>query len=244
VSQLRRALAAAELGGRELVASQAPGYALRAGPDAVDAVVFASLVGQAQAADEPRARAGLLADALSLWRGPALADFADEEFARVAVARWEEQRLVAVEAYAEVRLDLGEHHELVGELGEHVARHPYRERLRASHMRALHRAGRTAEALDGYQDLRRRLADELGLDPGPELVALHRAILAGDPAEGVPVSAPREARPTTNLPAPVTELIGRDHAVQRVRELLATGRLVTLTGPGGVGVPSGLGQGP
>jgi predicted ATPase/DNA-binding SARP family transcriptional activator len=238
VSQLRRALAGAEPGGRELVASQAPGYALRAGPDAVDGVRFATLIGQAQAAADPRARAGLLAEALALWRGPTLADFADEEFARPAVARWQEQRLAAVEAYAEARLDLGEHGELVGELGEQVTRHPYRERLRAAHMRALYRAGRAGEALDSFQELRHRLADELGLDPGPELASLHRAILAGDPSEDAPVPAPRPAKPTTNLPAPVTELIGREHAVQRVRELLSTGRLVTLTGPGGVGKTS------
>ncbi|WP_188195509.1 BTAD domain-containing putative transcriptional regulator [Nonomuraea sp. SYSU D8015] len=238
VAQLRRALAGAEPGGRELVASQAPGYALRAGPDAVDVVRFATLVGQAQAVGDPRARAALLADALALWRGPALADFADEEFARTTVTRWEEQRLAAMEAYAEARLDLGEHHELVGELGEQVSRHPYRERLRAAHMRALHRSGRAGEALDSFQELRRLLADELGLDPSPELAALHQAILAGDPSEDAPAPAPRPVKPTSNLPAPVTELIGQDHAVQRIRELLATGRLLTITGPGGVGKTS------
>ncbi|WP_308164287.1 BTAD domain-containing putative transcriptional regulator [Nonomuraea sediminis] len=238
VAQLRRALAGAEPGGRDLVASQPPGYALRAAPDAVDAARFAGLVGRAREAGDPRTRAGLLSEALSLWRGPALADFADEEFARTAVARWEEQRLAAFEAHAEARLELGEHHELVGELAEQVARHPYRERLRAAHMRALHRSGRTGEALDSYQELRGRLADELGLDPGAELAALHQAILAGDPAEDAPSPAPRPVKPTINLPAPVTELIGRDHDVLRVRELLANGRLVTLTGPGGVGKTS------
>jgi predicted ATPase/DNA-binding SARP family transcriptional activator len=233
VSQLRRALANA--GGRDLVVSQAPGYALRAGPDAVDAARFAVLVAHAQAAGDARARAGSLAEALGLWRGHALADFADEPFAQVAVARWEEQRVAAVEAHAEARLELGEHRELVGEL---VARHPFRERLRMAHMRALHRAGRTGEALESFRVLRERLAGELGLDPGPQLVALHRAILAGDPAEDAPTPAPRPGGPDSNVPAPVTELIGRDHALQRVRELLAAGRLVTLTGPGGVGKTS------
>ncbi|GIG89799.1 BTAD domain-containing putative transcriptional regulator [Plantactinospora endophytica] len=238
VSQLRRALAGAEPDARDLVVSQAPGYELRTAPDAVDAGTFTALVGQAQATDDPRTRAGLLADALALWRGGALADFADEEFARTAVARWEEQRLTTVEAYAEARLDLGEHGELVGELAEQVTRHPYRERLRAAHLRALHRSGRTGEALDSFQELRRGLADELGLDPGPELAALHRAILAGDPAENAPAPARRRLLPSVALPAPVTELIGREHAVRRVRELLAAGRLVTLTGPGGVGKTS------
>ncbi|MDQ3790939.1 MAG: AfsR/SARP family transcriptional regulator, partial [Actinomycetota bacterium] len=173
VSQLRRALANAEPGGRELVVSQAPGYALLT--DAVDTVRFSALVERAGTTDDARARAGVLAEALALWRGPVLADFADDEFTEAARARWEELRLAALEAHAEARLALGEHRELVGELGEQVASHPYRERLRAAHMRALHRAGRTGEALDSFQDLRRGLADELGLDPGPELTALHQA---------------------------------------------------------------------
>jgi predicted ATPase/DNA-binding SARP family transcriptional activator len=236
VSQLRRALAMAEPGGRDLVVSQPPGYALRAPDGAVDAARFAALTGQAQAANDPRARAALLTEALALWRGAALADFADEEFARAAVARWEEQRLAALEACAEARLELGEHAELVGELGELVAAHPFRERLRAAHMRALHRSGRTSEALNSFMDLRRALAGELGLEPGPELAALQQAILTGDPAEDPP--APRPARPATNLPASVTELVGRDIEVREVREALITDRLVTLTGPGGVGKTS------
>lgn len=238
VSQLRRALANAEPGGRDLVVSSPPGYALRAGPDAVDVARFDSLVARASAAPDARTRRRMLADALALWRGAALADFADDEFARAAVLRWEEARLAAVEAYAEARLDVGEHRELVGELGELVARHPYRERLRAAQMRALYRAGRAGEALDSFQDLRHRLADELGLDPSPVLATLHEAILAGDPAEGPPALTTPQVKPTTNLPAPVTDLVGREQAVQRVRELLVAGRLVTLTGPGGVGKTS------
>ncbi|TDV48718.1 BTAD domain-containing putative transcriptional regulator [Actinophytocola oryzae] len=233
VSQLRRALAGAEADARDLVVSQPHGYALRS--DDVDALRFDRLVAQSETGD-PRARARLLAEALELWRGPALADFADDDFAQAAVARWDELRLTAFEAYAEARLALGEHHDLVSDLGDQVGRHPFRERLRASHLRALHRSGRTTEALDSYQDLRHRLADELGLDPGPELTALHQALLARDPAEDPPRPAP--PRRATNLPAPMSDLIGRDHAVARVRALLGTGRLVTLTGPGGVGKTS------
>lgn len=238
VSQLRRALAAAEPGGRDLVASQAPGYALHATAATLDALRFGALLDRARTAEEPKARAALLTEALGLWRGPALADFADEPFAHSVAARWEEQRLTAVESLAEARLDLGEHAELTGALGEEVSRHPYRERLRAAHMRALHRSGRTAEALDSFGESRRLLADELGLDPGPELAALHRAVLAADPAEDAPAPPPRPVGPAANVPAPVTELIGRGRALERIRELLAAGRLVTLIGPGGVGKTS------
>ncbi|MFB4269679.1 BTAD domain-containing putative transcriptional regulator [Nonomuraea sp. GTA35] len=226
VSQLRRALEQAEPGGRELVTYQAAGYVLRAAD--VDAARFAALLDQARAATDPRARAGLLSDALALWRGPAYADFADEEFARIAATRLEEQRLTALEEQAEVRLELGEHSLMADELGELVAAHPLRERLRAAHLRALYRSGRQAEALAGYDDLRRRLAGELGLDPGPELAALHQAMLRQDPSLAPP-------RPRTNLPAPLTELIGREQAVAEVGALLGAARLVTLTGPGGVG---------
>ncbi|WP_043624534.1 BTAD domain-containing putative transcriptional regulator [Nonomuraea candida] len=225
VSQLRRAL-----GERELVAYRAPGYALRAEPESLDAGRFEALLARARRTGDPEARAVLLREALGLWRGGAYAEFADEPFARAAVARLEEQRLVAVEELAEARLGLGEHAALAAELTDLVAEHPLRERLRAVHVRALYRAGRQGEALAGYEDLRRRLADELGLDPGPELVALHQAILEQDPALEAPA-----ARPRTNLPAPLTSLVGRDEAVAEVRALLRANRLVTLTGPGGVG---------
>ncbi|MEV5554782.1 BTAD domain-containing putative transcriptional regulator [Nonomuraea wenchangensis] len=226
VSQLRRALEQGEPGGRELVVFQARGYVLRAAD--VDAVRFVALLERARAATDLRAKAGLLGDALALWRGPAYADFGDEEFARAAATRLEEQRLTAMEEWAEVRLELGEHSLVTDELGELVAAHPLRERLRAAHLRALYRSGRQAEALAGYDELRHRLADELGLDPGPELAALHQAMLRQDPS-----LAP--ARPRTNLPAPLTGLIGREQAVAEVGALLGSARLVTLTGPGGVG---------
>ncbi|OZM82775.1 BTAD domain-containing putative transcriptional regulator [Pseudonocardia sp. MH-G8] len=236
VSQLRRALADAEPGGRELVASVASGYVLDVGDEAVDAARFAALAAQARATPDPAAKAALLADALALWRGPAFADFRDEEFARAAMARLDEQRLTVVEELAEARLALGEHALLADDLGDLVAQHPLRERLRAAHVLALYRAGRQGEALGSFGTLRTRLVEELGLDPGPELVALHQAILGHDPAlAAVPVPATSSARPRGNLPAPVTGLVGRSAAVAAARDRLATGRLVTLTGPGGVG---------
>jgi predicted ATPase/DNA-binding SARP family transcriptional activator len=237
VTQLRRALERAEPGGRRLVASPPPGYRLRIDADAVDAGRFRALAARARETADPHVRAALLSDALALWRGPAFADVAAEPFARTAAARLNEERLAALEDHAEARLALGEHTELVAELAELLAAHPLRERLRAAHMRALYRSGRPSEALESYEELRLRLADELGLDPGPNLVALHRAVLARDPAletPAQPVQSPT-VRPRTNLPAALSELIGRDEAVAGIRARLAADRLITLTGPGGVG---------
>ncbi|MGW0530715.1 AfsR/SARP family transcriptional regulator [Streptomyces sp. NPDC003032] len=243
VSQLRRALDTAEPGGRALVVYGPAGYELRVPPEDVDAARFASLTSRAYEtdADDVRTKVSLLTDALALWRGRAYADFRDAAFVREAVSRLEEQRLTAQETLSELRLELGEHVALADELAFLVARDPLRERLRAVHLRALYRSGRPAEALDSYRDLRLRLADELGIDPGPELAALHEAMLRQDPglaapttAHAAPPSAAAE-RPLTNLPAPTTGLVGREPAVARVRDLVRTARLVTLTGPGGVG---------
>ncbi|MCP3822797.1 winged helix-turn-helix domain-containing protein [Streptomyces sp. A3M-1-3] len=236
VSQLRRALEDAEPGSRSLVVARRPGYELQA--DAVDAGRFAALTARARAADDHRVRVALLGEAMALWRGPAFADFADEAFTQAPITRLTEERLLALEEQAEARLELGEHSQLVSDLGEAVASHPLRERMRAAQMRALYRAGRQSEALASYDELRARLAEELGLDPSLELAALHQAILTQDPGLApAPEPAPTAsaARPRTNLPATLTELIGRDGAVAEIRALLNAGRLVTLTGSGGVG---------
>ncbi|MFD1938742.1 alpha/beta fold hydrolase [Nonomuraea mangrovi] len=235
ISQLRRALEEAEPGSRDLVVTQPPGYMLRVAADAVDVGRFRGLAQRARTVAEPRTRRSLLADALALWRGPAFADVSEAPFARAAIDRLEEERMVVIEEHAEARLEMGEHHLLSAELAEVVAGHPLRQRLRAVYMRGLYRSGRHSQALDTYRDLRTRLADELGLDPAADLVSLHQAILSQDPALA---AVPAEASARTNLPAAMTELIGRATAVERVRARLRSGRLVTLTGPGGVGKTS------
>lgn len=251
VSQLRRALDAAGHREREVLVFRSGGYAVRIEPDSLDAHRFTRLIVGARAAGPLRERAERFAQALSLWRGPVLADLRRERFAQPSIARLEEARLLAVEENAEVRLELGEHRTVAVELGAVVADHPLRERLRAAHIRALYGAGQQDAALASYQQLRQRLADELGIDPGSELVALHRAVLRQDaallPTPGVTVAAPPPSPPAAaepspapeppwrDLPAALTVLIGRDEAVREVGELVRGGRLVTLTGPAGVG---------
>ncbi|MFC7743909.1 BTAD domain-containing putative transcriptional regulator [Nocardiopsis composta] len=193
VSRLRRALDAAEPGARALVESGPSGYRLRVPREAVDAGRFAGLLDRARTAPGPGEAVELLDEALGLWRGPALSDHADAAFAAPAAARLEEQRAAALEQRAEALLAAGEHASLVGELGELVSRHPLRERLRAAHMRALYQAGRQAEALESFRAFRALLAEEIGVDPGPELERLHTAILTGDaprPAPADPWRAP------------------------------------------------------
>ena len=232
VSQLRGVLDRAEPGARALLRRRAPGYALAAehlDAERLDTARFDALLGRAARAADPRSD---LTRALELWRGPALAEFAGTDHVRAAVAAWEEQRVTALEDLAEARLAAGEHSALATELAAATERHPYRERLHAAHIRALYGAGRQAEALAAYARLRVRLADDMGVDPGPDLVALHRAVLAQDSALD-PV--PRPTRPTGNLPAPTGALVGREEDLSRLGTLVREHRLVTLTGPGGVG---------
>ncbi|MFF5264342.1 BTAD domain-containing putative transcriptional regulator [Actinomadura viridis] len=233
VSRLRRALEAAGEGGAAVVEFRDGGYLLRTPPGAVDAERFTALAVQGRVTDDLREREAVLGEALALWRGPAYDGHGDEDFARPVIRRLEESRLAVFEARARALLDLGRPGAVTAEIDELVAGHPFREGLRALQMRALYQAGRQGEALAVYQDLRERLAEELGVDPAPELAALHRSILRQDAALAAPPVPVRRAR--TNVPAPLTALIGRDGEPDEVRSRLRTARLVTLTGPGGVG---------
>jgi predicted ATPase/DNA-binding SARP family transcriptional activator len=222
-SRLRKALP------EGLVEGQTDGYRLRVEPDAVDAVRFERLVGLARNDEDPR-RVRLLREALALWRGAAMQDVGLHDSAAfdAAVTRLEGLRLTAMEDRFDAEVSFGHGVELVTELTDLVAAHPMRERLVAALMRALVAAGRDTEALLVYQRTREALADALGVDPSPELSALHVALLRGELGR-------REENRKTNLRAELTSFVGKDADVAAVRELIAEHRLTTVIGPGGSG---------
>ena len=251
VSRARRAL-----GDPGRIVSQPPGYVLRLGPVELDAARFAELVGGAsalaEAGDLGSARSAL-AEAEGLWRGPALAEFADYAFAQGEAARLEELRLVALEEGIQLDLALGRHGVLAGQLEGLVDAHPFRERLWGHWMLALYRAGRQTEALRAYRRLQRRLGEELGIEPGAEVAQLEEAILLHKPeldwaapdsgmGQRTPRSTPRPVGPARPLAGRLRSLrmVGR----QRERAMLleawaaATGgcpSVVVVAGEAGVG---------
>ena len=253
VSELRAALR----GGAARLQTRDGGYLLAADPDELDATRFERLVTAGTAAladDDPeRARADLEAG-LALWQGPALAEFADEPFARSDAARLGELRLQAVESRIAADLQLGRHREIVPELEKLVAEHPLRERFWMQQMLALYRAGRQAEALRAYQTARRHINEQLGLDPGDALQRLHHSILTADPALDVatrPKAASREPRRDAaaervvpaQLPGDVSAFTGRAVQLHHLDELLADDHLAdapaatvaVVSGTAGVG---------
>ncbi|MCQ4042168.1 BTAD domain-containing putative transcriptional regulator [Streptantibioticus rubrisoli] len=206
------------------------GYRFAVDPDEVDVHRFERLAGLGRAAlgaGDPVRAAGLLREALAVWRGPALADVGAAPFAAGQVARIEESRLAALEDRVAADLALGAHRELVPELRDLVAANPLRERLRAQLMHALHGAGQGAEALAVYEEARRTLAEDLGADPGPELNRAHLAVLRADPVPDKPARH--------GLPAQLGGFVGRADELAAIERWLATERLVTLIGPGGAG---------
>jgi predicted ATPase/DNA-binding SARP family transcriptional activator len=206
------------LGARE-VTTVPGGYRLEAAPGSVDAERFEDLV-----------RARRYEAALALWHGAALEEWAEQSWARANAARLEELRLSAVEARLAQEVDAGQARAVVAELAALVEEHPLRERLRVLLVKALYAAGRQADALAAYAQARRHLADEVGLAPGPELRAVEAAVLTQDSSL---VAAP--TRSAAAPPAPVTPLVGRDSDLATLRSALTMARLVTLSGPGGIG---------
>ena len=196
LSELRRALRS--VGEADRLVTRPPGYLLRVAPGELDALRFEQLATEgdaALAADDAATAAQRLDQALGLWRGPALADFDMVPSARAEAGRLEEQRLAALESRAEALLACGRHRDLIAELETLTAAHPLRERFWYQRMLALYRAGRQADALHVYRELRDILVAELAIEPGPELRELHARILRQDPALEGPVPDRADAGP-------------------------------------------------
>ncbi|MER6186048.1 BTAD domain-containing putative transcriptional regulator [Streptomyces sp. NPDC001652] len=247
VGRLRRAL------GADAVTSADGGYRLVAAPDDIDLHRFDRLTGEgtrALADGDPAKAAGALDDALALWRGPVLADLPHRTG---EAARWEARRLDALRARHTAALALGQAEQSLPELTALCDSHPLDEPLQSLRLRALRDAGRTAEALAAYEDVRRVLAEQLGADPGPELRTLHGELLrpgvpggpgpgaAGPAASAAAVDSDPDSRAPSvepalgNLRARLTSFVGRETDIEAIRGDLAAARLVTLLGPGGAG---------
>ncbi|XRQ09018.1 BTAD domain-containing putative transcriptional regulator [Actinomadura welshii] len=251
VSALRRLLARP---GAQPIETRSPGYLIRTPDDALDLKRFENLVAEAAAAaaeQRPAEAVRHYRTALALWRGPAMAGI-ESRVVQVYATRWDETRLAKLEDCLDLELQLGRHHELIGELSELVAQHPLRERFRAQVMLALYRSGRQADALEVFRAGRDILQQELGLDPSRELRRLESAILASDRSLDLPsgggratVQERQAAIPALHqLPAATADFTGREELIEQVLALLSrdgTGSearrvpVVVLTGKGGVG---------
>ena len=214
--------------GADLVETRPPGYLIKVGDGEFDVREFGALAARGHAAVEAAAwgqAASLLREALALWRGEPLADVPSQLLRDREVPSLEDQRLQALVARIDADLHLGRHGEVVAELRQLVAAHPLQEQFHAQLMLSLYRSGRQADALAAYQDVRRVVADELGIDPSPELRLLHQRILAAD--DGLlpaPDGSPPDSAPVTLSPA--AEGLGDPVATPRVvpRQLPAATR--------------------
>ncbi|MGH3980851.1 MAG: BTAD domain-containing putative transcriptional regulator [Pseudonocardiaceae bacterium] len=232
VHRLRRAL-----GDRARIRHEHSGYTLRVDPGELDADRFENLLAEGADAAEPARAVQLLRSALALWRGEPFVDLGDVLLLRTTADRLTERRLIGLEDLYAAELTIGRAAAIVPELAELAAREPLRERLQALLMTALYRAGRQTEALAVFRRTRAALVDELGLEPGAELQRIEQSILAGDPA---PEAA---TRPTitapAQLPADITDFVGRDNQLTAVRHHLAAG---TTTPAGTVAVAAIAGK--
>jgi len=248
VSRVRHALEACGL--PDVLVTREPGYLLQVPRDRVDVHRFEEAVRAARTslADRAPDRAvALLAEGLAQWHGDAYADAELDGWAAAEAERLDEMRLAASEDLWDTRLRLGNHGAAVDELDRLLVEHPTRERLVGLHMLALYRAGRPAEALDRYERLRVRLAEEFGADPSTPLQDLHRAILRGDadhgaqsaPAAGAPRHEASALHPPAQLPPAPGYFAGREAALRSLDEWLddpaADVRLAVVTGPAGIG---------
>jgi DNA-binding SARP family transcriptional activator len=244
VSRLRKTLAVGRASAADtgVILTRSPGYVLRVDPQRLDIARFETLADQGREAldrGDPRSAREHLDAALALWRGPPLADLAYESFAQAEISRLEELRLGALETRFQAELALGHHDHIVGQLEALISEHPYRERLRGLLMLALYRSDRQADALQAYQDARRALVEQLGIEPGAWLRELEQGILAQDPAlQLVPERQPAMAEPVADTARGA--FVGR---TVELRELLAglddafagRGRLFLLVGEPGIG---------
>ncbi|MEU6123279.1 BTAD domain-containing putative transcriptional regulator, partial [Streptomyces sp. NPDC047123] len=230
VSRLRKLLPEGAVEG------QPDGYRLRVAPDAVDAVRFERLLAEGRAhGEDPEHRARVLGRALGLWRGAALQDVGLQGSGAydAVIVRLEGLRLTATEERVDAEIALGHGARMITELTDLVAAHPLRERLVAALMRSLAAAGRDSEALLAYERTREELAGALGVDPSPELAALHVALLRGELGREKAAPAPEGRR--TNLRAELTSFVGKEADLDAVRGLISAHRLTTVIGPGGSG---------
>jgi YVTN family beta-propeller protein len=229
ISRLRRALTDGTKPSAEPIVTRERGYTLQVGSEQIDAQVFAALLEQGRrafaAGDVERAE-DRFSEALTLWRGPPLAEFALDGFARDEIARLEELRLEALETHVACELQLGRDAAVVAELERLTAQHPMRERLRAWHMLALYRCGRQSDALAVYRRTRDLLVGELGIEPGPELRELHQQILRHDP-----VLRKTTAREPRN--AEVTDKRARGRVRRRRRLGVVAAAVAVVAGVGG-----------
>jgi YVTN family beta-propeller protein len=242
VSRLRHALERDDGDGADsVVVTRGGGYLIRVEPGELDLERFERMLeeGSVALADrDPERALELLREALALWRGPPLAEFAYEPFAQQEIARLEELHLTALEQRIDAELTLGRHAQLIAELETLVKRQPFRERLRAQLMLALYRSGRQAEALQAYQQARRTLVEELGIEPSRELEELQRAILAQDPVLDAPAAASiatsQEGAPPAQPPdgarAPPGRRPGRALAAAAILAATLAGIVVLLVG--------------
>jgi DNA-binding SARP family transcriptional activator/tetratricopeptide (TPR) repeat protein len=204
ISKLRRALATGEPDASCRLLTHRPGYELVLDPDRLDAARFQHLVeesGRLMRAGQLDAAASRLREGLSLWRGPAYAEFASHRFAQPEAVRLEELRLTALEDRLNVDLLLGRHTEVIGDIERLVREQPLRERPREQLMLALYRSGRQAEALHAYRDAHQLLVEELGVEPGPGLQRLQKQILAADPSLDLVETSKSDRMPGRSAPA-------------------------------------------